>query len=342
MQTQNSKETEEESTLDNDLLAALESLENEDVQEESKEGKVTDEDSTTEDSIEDPGEDPIEEAEDETEEPEEESEEETEEEEAISAPEHWAAKDRELFEKQPREAQNFILRRHKEMEADYTRNKQELASIRKRGEAIDDVLTPYRQEWALSGMDDVGAIRTLLAYHDALKNNPLNAIQHLAQTYGADLSQLGSQEQIDPALAQVRQELQQLRSEQQTTQQQAQQRTQQELVTQIQNFENEKDDNGNLTHPHFAEVYDKMVRLFQTNGAENLQDAYNMALATRPDLQSQLQHKAQEKSKEEGRSRKAKLAQRAKKAASGVTSSGASVKKPSASLEDDLRVALGG
>uniref|UniRef100_A0A6M3KUZ4 Uncharacterized protein n=1 Tax=viral metagenome TaxID=1070528 RepID=A0A6M3KUZ4_9ZZZZ len=46
---------------------------------------------------------------------------------ALEAPRHWTAADKETFTSLPRESQDFLLRRHREMEGDYTRGKQSIA-----------------------------------------------------------------------------------------------------------------------------------------------------------------------------------------------------------------------
>lgn len=261
---------------------------------------------------------------------EEEQEEQDEEPEPIDPPQHWSAADRDRFSKLPVEAQSFVIERHKSMEADYTRKTQEVASIRKRGEALDEVIAPFRQEFQLAGMDDVAAIRQLFSVHDFLKRDPTKAVQWLAQTYGADLTQ--TEEDVDPHVAALRREVQQLHQERQQETLTAQQRQQQELVNQIKTFEEEKDESGNLKHPHFITVYDDMVKMIQSGLASDLQGAYDRAVRMRPDLQP-----ATQREPVKPKTDKAKLAKRAKKAASGVKSSGASVKRDAPqSLRDEI------
>ena len=310
--------TEQSASLSEDLLSAI----NEQTEEHEEELETEQPEEATEEI------EQTEEAELETEDSEEESEEETEE--ALEAPIHWSAQDREVFAKIPKDGQEFLLRRHKEMEADYTRKTQEIAPVRRRQEALEEVLTPYRTEYQAQGMDDVAAIRRLFAIHDSLKQNPTQTVLWLAQNYGADLTQ--TEEELDPNVAALKQQIQQLQQEQHLSKTQAQQSQQQALVRQIQEFEQEKDENG-LKHPRFQEVYQDMVKLFESGMSSTLEDAYTKALRLRPDLVSQ---PAQTKTLE-----KAKIAQKAKKAASGVKSSGASVTKTEPkTLRDELLAAV--
>ena len=106
----------------------------------------------------------------------------------LTAPEHWAAQDRELFNGQTREAKEWLLERHKSMEGDYTRKSQDIASDQRQFTAIKEALAPIEQDFASSGLDQAGAVRKLAAVHQALKTDGRSAIFNLAQTYGIDLS----------------------------------------------------------------------------------------------------------------------------------------------------------
>ena len=54
----------------------------------------------------------------------------------VSAPENWNEDDRKMFDSLPNEAQDRLLKREKEMTADYTRKTQDLAEQRKELEAL--------------------------------------------------------------------------------------------------------------------------------------------------------------------------------------------------------------
>lgn len=323
-------------SLSDELAEALRESEERDSQEEQE---TEEDEAETDDSEEESADEDDSEDDDESDQDTDDSEDDTEEEsddEPIKAPEHWSAADRERFESLPDEAKDFVLERHKAMEGDYTRKTQELASIRKRGEALEEVIGPYRQEFQLSGLDDVAAIRQLFTVHDALKRDPNQAIQWLAQTYGADLTSTDDQN-IDPTVAELKRQIQQMRQEQQHQALTAQQRQQQEIESQIKAFEEEKDADGSLKHPSFMDVQDDMAVLIQAGRATDMEDAYQKAIRMRPDMFETIQKKQTEQAKQKEKAEKAKLAKRAKKAASGVKSSGAGVKKDApASLHDEI------
>lgn len=251
-------------------------------------------------------------------------------EESLEPPEHWAAADKEKFTSVPREAQEFILDRHKAMEGDYTRRTQEIAPIRRQFEAIQDALAPYEAEFQQAGLDHAGAVRQLAYWHTALKSDPKQAIQQLAQTYGVDLSE-SDEEVTDPALKSVLKELGQVKQSLSRSEQQAQQTQQQQLLDQIQAFETATGDDGRLLHPHFKTLEDKMTALFNAKLASSLEDAYNQALALSPDLKPAPPKKP--------KVNPAEKVKQAKRAAAGVKSSGTGGQKPPPKLSLEQSVA---
>ena len=80
----------------------------------------------------------------------------------MSAPENWNEDDRKMFDSLPNEAQDRLLKREKEMTADYTRKTQDLAEQRKELEALNKVLEPDRQNIAATGIGEAEYISRLL------------------------------------------------------------------------------------------------------------------------------------------------------------------------------------
>jgi len=313
----------EETSIEDDLEAVLEE-DLEAIQDEEETGEPEETEEITDEELEE-------------ETGEEENDEELEED-PLEAPAHWSAEDRETFNNAPREAQEFVLRRHKEMEADYTRKTQETAEARKRGEQFDDVLAPYRQQFGLQGMDDVGAVRQLFSIYGSLQQNPAETIQWLAQQYGIDLAQ-PKQEEIDPVISQLNQRFSNLESQITQQNQTAAMQAQQQVSAQITGFAQAKDEAGNLKHPHFETVKEQMGRLVGSGIASDLDDAYAKAVRLHPDLTEQIKTQEQEKKEREAIERKKQAAAKAKKAASGVKSGTTTGKKAPAemSLEDEIR-----
>lgn len=177
--------------------------------------------------------------------------------EPLQAPMDWSESAKAAFAKAPAEIQAAMLERSKEMQADYTRKTQETARLRKHYEAVDQVLAPHAEYLAKQGTSPAQAIESLMRAQIALDSDPASVILHLAQEKGLNLAQLAqiqsqSTGQVShPAIQQLSAQVSQL-------QQQLSAREQEEVSAQALNsiveFQNEKDANGNLLHPHFEEV----------------------------------------------------------------------------------------
>ncbi len=253
------------------------------------------------------------------------------EESTLEAPEHWAAADRELFNNQPKESQEWLLGRHKAMEGDYTRKSQDFATDKRQYDAISDALAPYEAEFSQAGLDKAGAVRQLASVHNALKTDGKAAILRLAETYNIDMTVEENQEYTDPALQTLKNQVADLKSQSTRQNNLAQQDKQNQLLATIQNFETETID-GALAHPHFKTLQDDITRLFNAGIAVDLPDAYKKALSMRSDL-TVVKPTPVTATKED----KAQKVKKAKKAATGVKSSGATGKKRSdMSLEEEI------
>ena len=239
--------------------------------------------------------------------------------EAIAPPQHWPNDFKEQFEKMDATGQHLFMKRYKDLEGDYTKKTQSLAKYRKRQEAFDEIMKPHMDDFSRAGMDEVGAVRQLLAAHDYLRKDPKQAIQWLAKNYGVDMSEVGidsteEDDYADPQVKALQQQVAQLQgflNQQQQTQMQSVQQNTQSMIDQ---FAGEKDANGNPKHPHFDEVRDRMGVLIQGNQAPDLATAYDMAVYADPKLRQSLmdnyaETKTQKKVKTEAVA-KAKKAQR--------------------------------
>ena len=248
----------------------------------------------------------------------------------LEAPEHWAADDREVFIKQTKESQEWLLKRHREMEGAMTRKSQEFAAAKRQSDAVDDALSPYRQEFAAAGLDSAGAVRQLAHWHDSLKTGGKAAILQLASMYDIDLAE--EDEYVDPHLASIKQELSSLKQMTAQQQQAAQREQQNQLERVIDGFVTETDETGTLKHPHFNVLHEDIIKMFNAGMAKDLPDAYNKALALRPDL-TPTKPVVNPVTKED----QALKVKKAKKAATGIKSSGATkVKRAELTLEEEI------
>jgi len=251
--------------------------------------------------------------------------------EKLEAPEHWAAADRETFNKQTRESQEWLLKRHKEMEGAMTRKSQEFASDKRQYDAITDALNPYQAEFSAAGLDQAGAVRQLASWHNSLKTGGKEVILRLAEMYKIDMDE-DDQDYDDPALSNIKQELSALKQQTAQQQQAAQQEQQNQLKRTIDDFVAETDETGSLKHPHFNTLYEDITKMFNAGMANDLSDAYKKALAFHPELTV---HKPV--SKPAIKEDQALKVKKAKKAAIGIKSSVATkVKRAEMTLEEEI------
>ena len=206
----------------------------------------------------------------------------------LEAPQNWAEEVRSTFNNLPREAQEFMLKRDKEMTADYTRKTQEVAEQRKSFESLDKVIAPMRQQISASGISEAEYIARLLNADTALRNNPKMALKQLAQAYGIDLAnyenEAGEWNDPDPQISQLQQQNQAILAELNQFKQQNLLTARQQTETQINSFAEAKDEKGNLKHPHFEKVRARMGNLIDAKEAQGLEDAYAKAIRLDDDL----------------------------------------------------------
>lgn len=247
----------------------------------------------------------------------------------LEAPKHWPADRRDSFQKLPDDAKRIILDRNKEANVAVTKAQQEAAQFRRTHEAVATAFNDdHRKQMAQSGMDEVGAVRYLLAQHDALNRDPVNFLKAVIRQTGVSADQLFGQAQAaqqpnpenaqadeaawrDPDLVALEARLAKLQQAEEARQQQTieQQRNekaryQQWFTGQCSQFETAIGDDGNAKYPHLPAVMDDMIRIISTDPAFNesfrttpqqtLEAAYNQALRLNPDIyQQQLEEEVQ-------------------------------------------------
>jgi hypothetical protein len=267
---------------------------------------------------------------------------------ALSAPKTWPAEHREAFEHLPEDQQDFMLKREHERDAAFTRKTTELAEQRREVETLKGVLAPYKTQMQANGISEAEYISRLMSYDNALRQNPQAALQHLAQHYGVDLSSSDSgvdwneETTSDPQIQQLQQQLTQTQAHVQSMQQSQVNAQQQQLVDQVESFATVKDTKGNLKHPHFEKVRERMGRLVNAGETTDLEAAYGMALRLDDELYKEtIANERKDVAEKENGRRKAAV-EKAKKS-QPVRGSGAppggSV-KPS-DLDDILRSSIG-
>jgi hypothetical protein len=267
--------------------------------------------------------------------------------EALPAPNHWPKDFAAKFEALDAPAQHLFMQRYKDLEGDYTKKTQAIAKYKKRQDAFDEIMAPFKSQFERAGMDDVGAVRQLLAAHDYLRKDPANAINWLASQYGVDIGAIGNDpaledEFADPQVKQLQQQVAQLTGfiqNQQTQQQSYEQASTQSFIDQ---FAQETDASGNPAHPHFETVRSVMGSLISSGNATDLKSAYEAAVYANPELrQEELKRVAARQSQAKVKTeavQKAKKAQRSK--VRGSATPAAQALPANASIRDTINASI--
>lgn len=229
------------------------------------------------------------------------------------------------------------LEQYKETQGYVTKKEQELADYRKRLDPIYETIKPYEGYWAQQGLSPDAGVRQLLSYAEALARDPASTIPQLAQMYGVDLQSLvAEQPYVDPTVSALQQQLQSMQQAQQYQMQAAQQQQMHRLTEEIRAFETAADEQGNPKAPHFARVWDSMVRLANGGLAKNIQEAYDKAVALDHELQAEI---AAERAKKDAAVRAAE-AKKALDASRGVKSKGSEGAPPVRSAREEFAAQL--
>lgn len=232
-------------------------------------------------------------------------------------PQHWSASDKEAYKELTPKAQAAWLRRDQEMTADYTRKTQEIASLKRDFEPVQQILAPYADQIRARGFTPASLIQAWSNVEVGLAN-PQTApklIADIVANYKVDKAQLaqllgltgaggqgGAGTETPPALdgaqpivipPELRQQLETLHNGHQqltqflTSQQQhAQREAENRVMSTIAAFRDAKDDKGTHLHPHYDELEDDMIGLIlaeRNRGREMpLDKAYETAVWANP------------------------------------------------------------
>lgn len=189
---------------------------------------------------------------------------------------------------------------------------------------------PRRQAWAQQGMNSVTALNQLFSLSDFAGRDPTQFVLWFADQHKIDLdAALDARDQqnanVDPAVRELRgqvQQLQQQLSHQTGTQQRA---TETEAQTAVRTFSEEKDGAGKPKRPYLPEVMDSWAQHVHAVRNANpampntdvLQKAYEAACWSNPAVRAKMQKEEQEARRAEQQQR----AQRARLAGSSVNGS---------------------
>jgi hypothetical protein len=270
-------------------------------------------------------------------------------------PEHWSAEDKAVFAKLPPEGQAFLLRRHGEMEAEFTRKSQASAGAVQFTQSLAPVFTDRRIQSSLQqmGLNPTQAVQEWASLHlRAMSPNQqerFGVLVDMTERMGLDPARifsalskpplpegLSESELKDPAvkyfadrLGQTTGELNALKSEMQqrwAAENQARAEAgQAHALSNINQFADENGPDGKPLRPYFNTVLPILLDLYKANPQRSLAESYDAACWSHPDVRKQLLAAEQLRQQSQHDVQKAKIAQRGN--ARGLTSP--AVKPPS-------------
>ncbi len=279
-------------------------------------------------------------------------------------PEHWSAEDKAMFAKLPQDAQSFLMRRHTEMEADYTRKSQANA------EAVQALhsLTPVFQDPDIAKSMQENNFTPMQAIMDwarlhkgAVSANPRDratTLYEIAERMGFDPArvfapsrppvQLTEEQKRDPAImyfadlhSKAVSDLQALRAELTQFKSSEEGRIQEEALRvtrgSIDAFADEKDAQGKPLRPHFDKVIGLIIESLTADPSRDIQSVYEQACWAHPDVRREMLQAEQNRIHQQQSNERARLA--AKGNTRGLTSP-VSKPTPNEKAQKGLRGAL--
>ena len=265
-------------------------------------------------AVEEPQEEPEEEPEQElaAEEPEVEAEE-------VSPPEHWSDEDKTVFMELDERGRKFALSREKQFSKGIEEKSNELKTYREAIEPYKHLIPP--------GVSEAQVITQLLNAQSLLQRNPVEGVKWIMQSYGVDEKQFAPTEAVtteddpyvDPQMKALQDKIDQLTQQSEDRVKGAEIDRQNAMLAEIQRFQTETDDAGELLHPHFNNVYPVMAGLLQSGSAADMQEAYDKAVWAVPEYREhEVEKKATEFAEKQLAEKKAE-AEKAAKAGKTVT-----------------------
>lgn len=249
-------------------------------------------------------------------EPNDNAQEETEEE--FKAPEHWASEDKEVFVSLDKRGREFLLRRHKEMESAHTKKQQALADERKQVDSLIKAVEPHQDYLQRIGISKEDAVSKLLATARRLEESnaqeKTEIFHKLAQEYGVQLPQEAGEPLSQEAqllydeINRVKAESQKIKEAQTRFDDERKLEGRRSIENKISDFASQKDDRGNLMHPHFDALRDQMAKLLNGGLAGNLEEAYESAIYLHSDLRKNYNSRHTNNEKQEADVRQKTLA----------------------------------
>jgi hypothetical protein len=263
------------------------------------------------------------------------------------APEHWSAEDKASFAKLPQEGQAFLLKRHGEMEAEFTRKSQASAGAVQFAQSLVPVFNDQRVMQSLQQMrlNPSQAIHEWAGLHVRMLSPRLEdrfgALIDIAERAGLDPARiftalnrsplpagLNEAELKDPAVKIFADHIGQIRNEHAAFRREVQQYWDVErqnradqgkahAMANIDQFAYEAGPDGKPLRPYFDAVVPIILDLYKANPNRDLAEAYDQAIWAHPEIRRQLLADIQMRQQSQHDVQRAKIAARGN--ARGIT-----------------------
>lgn len=247
------------------------------------------------------------------------------------APSSWTAKGKEEFAALPRSIQEEVHRR----ESNYHEGLQRLKPQAHFGQVMQRVLEPFQQtltQLQQQGIDAPSALQKLLHADHRLRYSRAEEkaafLAEIAHDYGIDMGQVANQPAPNPEVMAMRRQMEQIQSQRQQELHAQQQNDQTRVMSEIEKFA------ADPKNEHFTAVRDQMANLLQSGQAQTLDEAYDKAIWTQPEIRQSLL----ERQTKEAQQKALSAAQRNRTKSAAVSVKGNRVAKAGRPAgKDDLR-----
>lgn len=251
---------------------------------------------------------------------------------ALQPLEKWPDDVKSLFTSLDRKAQEFLLKRESDVESHLTKRSQEISETQRRYERLDPVLRPYEDIAKAQGVDIAPHVAQALQHYMAFQRDPASTLKQLIQASQLSPEQLFGQETADPAVRELRTQLDYTNRELATLKQGQTHANDSQLAQQVQAFKDAKTEKGELAHPHFDQVRTLMAPLVAEG--KTMDQAYEQVVWSVPEFRQASEKTLREKSEKEAKAKaererldKLKAAKRAETLPSSDTERGTAPKK---------------
>lgn len=258
---------------------------------------------------------------------------------SIEPPKGWSAEAKAKWTEVPEFAQRESARREDEL----TKKLFQHDETRDFGKKLQDIANPYLPIMRAEGADIPRAFENYLQTSFALRQGtPMQkalALHAIAQQFNVDLSLPQQQGGVDPRYVQLERQIADLTQRLSGQDQERQQREQDQTLRQIAEFSTAPG------HEHFEKVKVRMGTLLETGEAKDMEDAYQQAIWSHPEIRTSLMA-SQTKAAEDQRTADLKAKADAARAAAVSVKGAPGGSRPlngaqsHGSIADDLRAAV--